>query len=121
MNILSWGLDFLYNQSAAHVERDLLIGVPGQAEYPIKGVVTECKQVFDSASVKIQAPRYHIMIDREIFTKFELPLVRGLQVKDPATRRTFELVLDTKGSNFSNDGEGRKIVLVMNERVDCVS
>lgn len=121
MNILSWGLDFLYKQSASHVERDLVIGIPGQAEYPIKGVITECKQVLDSAAVKIQAPRYHIMLDRETFQKFELPLVRGLQVKDPTARRVFELVLDNKGSHFYNDGEARKIVLVMNERNECVS
>jgi hypothetical protein len=121
MNILSWGLDFLYKQSASHVEVDLVIGIPNQAEYPIKGVITECKQVFDSAAVKIQAPRYHIMIDRETFHKFELPLVRGLQVKHPSSRRVFELVLDNKGSHFMNDGEGRKIVLVMNERTDCAS
>jgi hypothetical protein len=121
MNILSWGLDFLYKQSASFVEVDLLIGMPNLAKYPIKGAITECKQLFDSDKVKIQAPRYHIMIDRETFTKFELPLVRGLQVEHPSSRRLFEVVLDNKGSYFYNDGEGRKIVLVVNERTNCAS
>jgi hypothetical protein len=119
MNLISWGLDNLYKISSSHLERELLIGYPGQAQYPVSGIITQCKQVFDSDRVKTQAPRYHVMIDRDKLAKYNLQVVRGLQVEEPLSRRKFELVLDTNGSHFDNDSEGRKIVLVMNLKNSC--
>lgn len=119
MNLISWGLDSLYKFSSQHIEKDLLIGYPGQSMFPIKGAITQCKQFYDSAQVKVMASRYHVMVDRETFQKYELSIVRGLLVEEPSSRRTFELVMDNLGSHFDNDSEGRKIVLVMNLRKPC--
>lgn len=120
MNLISWGLDHLYKFSSQNVEKDLLIGFPSQAMFPVKGAITQCKQFYDSAQVKVMASRYHVMIDRDTFTKCELSIVRGLIVEEvDHPRRSFELVLDNLGSHFDNDSEGRKIVLVMNLRKPC--
>ena len=120
MNLISWGLDYLYKFSFLNVEKDLLIGFPGQSMYPIKGAITQCKQFYDSAQVKVMASRYHVMIDKDAFDKYELSIVRGLLVEEVLhPRRTFELVMDNLGSHLDNDSEGRKIVLVMNLRKPC--
>lgn len=116
MNILSWGLDFLYKQAESFTDVELLIGYPGQPQFRIMGTVSECKHLFDSAAVKTQAPRFHIMVPTEELRKYEITPIRGLQVLNPATNVTYELVLDTKGSYFYNDGEHRRTVLVMNEK-----
>jgi hypothetical protein len=116
MNFLSWGLDFLYKQAEQFTDVDLLIGYPGQPQFEIKGTISECKHLLDSGAVKTQAPRFHIMVPTQDLAKYEISLVRGLQILNPATNVTYELVLDAKGSYFYNDGEHRRTVLVMNEK-----
>jgi len=115
--MLSWGLNFLYRQAELHTDINIRIGMPDTEKFPMKATMTECRPVFDQNKVKIIGQRFHFMLPTADFEETGLPLARGLEIEtvsDPC--RTYELVLDPKGSFFYNDHERRRIVLITTEK-----
>lgn len=118
MNILSWGLDFLYQQAAQHIEIDMEIGIPDGTKFPIRASRIETKAMMDASRLKIVDQHHYFMIDRVEFEKTGLPLVRGLELSTTSTPCvTYVVKLEPKGSFSYNDPERRKIILVTSEKL----
>lgn len=111
MNQIQIALDSLYKTARKFTDVDLLLSMPGQAPFPIKGTVASVKSTLDPNQTKVQSSRHTVLLDYEEFKATHLPVVRGLLIQVVSSGAVYEVVIDNKGLAEFNDPNQHRIVL----------